>query len=152
MNIAAPTIDVILEAFFLEQGITASPMRQRRLKSLEFRLCDYLEVEGERILVTADLELLASERQFDPEGAFRRTMHADDLLFALPGFLERCVPADLTDGRLHVATIGALASWLITRRLIDQAGLECILLDVDAALRRGKADLRVRRAAARART
>ena len=169
--ITTPTIDVILEMFFLEQVVPAGwvfggggsagprpsptqrpPMTQRRLRSLEGRLRDYLEVEGEHILVTADIELLASERQFDPAGAFCRTMHADDLLFSLPGFLERCVPADLTDTRLQLATIDALTSWLLRRGLIDGAGLECILLDVDAALRQGREDLRRRRREARLQT
>lgn len=163
---STPTIDVILEAFFLERvlpGVRSSlkgdavaarplPMTQRRLRSLEFRLRDYLEVEGEHILVTADLELLASERQFDPDGAFCRTMRADDLLFALPGFLKRCVPEDLADTRLQLATIEALTSWLLRRRLVDQSGLECTLLDLEAALRHGRADLRRRRAEAAAKT
>jgi len=165
-EIATPTIDAILEGFFLERVVCAprvsarsgaaaarpSPVMQRRLRSLEIRLRDYLEAEGERVLVTGDLEVLASERQFDPGGAFCRTMRADDLLFALPGFLERCVPADLTDTRLQLATIDALTSWLLKSGLINPWGLECTLLDVDAALRRGRADLRSRRAAARAGT
>ena len=171
MRVGTPTIDVILEMFFLERVVPAGwlvgggdsggprpsgtqrpPMTQRRLRSLEGRLRDYLEIEGEHILVTADIELLASERQFDPTGAFCRTMHADDLLFALPGFLQRCVPADLTDTRLQLATIDALTSWLLRRGLIDGAGLECTLLDVDAALRQGREDLRRRRREARLQT
>ena len=147
---SGPTIDAILEAFFVERVVSASPMRQRRLRSLEYRLRDCLEVEGERILVTADLELLASEREFDPDGAFCRTMRADDLLFALPGFVERYVPEDLTDTRLQLATIEVLTAWLLRRRLIDQWRLECTLLDLEVALRHGRADLRRRRREVRA--
>lgn len=146
MKGAAPTIDVVLEGFFGER-MRGGPagMKQRRLRSLDLRLREYLEVEGDRVLVTADLELLAIERQFDPVGAFCRTMRAEDLVFALPGFLERCLPEDLVDVRLQLATVEALMAWLI-RRLIDQTGLECVLLDVFVALRRGRADLRARRA------
>ncbi len=152
MSSATPTIDIVLDGFFAERlsgSARGGPtgMRQRRLRSLELRLRDYLEAEGGGVLVTSDCELLAIERQFDPVGAFCRTMHSDDLVFALPGFLERCVPVDLTDSRLQLSTIEALTSWLIRRRLIDQTGLECVLLDVGAALRRGRAGLRARRAA-----
>jgi hypothetical protein len=146
-----PTIDALLGAFFSERLEGAGGTRQRRLRSLEARLRAHLEAEGEHILVTADLELLASERQFDPSDAFCRTMRADDLLFALPGFLERCVPADAVDRRLQLTTIEALVAWLIRKRLIDQYQSECIMLDVGAELRRGRADLRARREAAGAR-
>ena len=137
-----PTIDAILTEFFGERRGSSPGLKQRRLRALELRLRDYLEAEGDRILVTADLELLASERQFDPAGAFCRTMRAEDLVFALLGFLERCVPDEAVDARLQLTTIEALMASLIRRGLIDQTGLECILLDVSGALRRGRAELR----------
>lgn len=40
------------------------------------------------MLVTRDLVVLAAEREFDPVGAVARTMHADDLIYVLPTFLE----------------------------------------------------------------
>jgi hypothetical protein len=141
------TIDVIVTEFFDERLVGAGSTRRGRLRFLEKSLRDYLEAEGERILVSADLVLLTSERQFDPHGAFCRTMHADDLVFALPGFLERCVPADVTDFRVQLATIEALVAWLIRKRQIDPYMSECILLDVGAGLRRGRAELRSRCAA-----
>jgi hypothetical protein len=148
MNGVRPTIDVVLDGFFGERARGGpAGMKQRRLRSLELRLREYLEAEGDGILVTDDGELLAVERQFDAVGAFCRTMHADDLVFALPGFLERCVPEGLVDLRLQLSTIEALMAWLIRTGLLDSTGLECIMLDVGSTLRRGRAELRERRAA-----
>jgi hypothetical protein len=83
-----PTIDTLLDAFFppfIEH--TYGVLRARSLRVMT-ALDKFLEAEGEGILVPGDLVILAAEREFEGKAAFARTMHAEDLVFALPLFLR----------------------------------------------------------------
>jgi hypothetical protein len=62
--------------------------RRQRIEEVERQLRTCVEAEAERIVVTSDLLLLASDREFDPAGAVARVMHADDLVFILSIFVE----------------------------------------------------------------
>jgi hypothetical protein len=89
MTAIRPTIDTLLDAFFppfIEQ--THGVLRARSLRVMT-ALDKFLEAEGEGILVPGDLVILAAEREFERRAAFARTMHAEDLVFALPLFLRK---------------------------------------------------------------
>lgn len=134
-----PTIDDILRGFFALRLEGATGVRRRRILLVHDTLRLYLEREGHHVLTTGDLALLALERAIDPTDGFTRTMHADDLIFALPGYLEQPL-ADRLDRQMQRTLIGALVNRLLELRFVDGYGLECPLLDIQAALRRGRAE------------
>jgi hypothetical protein len=145
-----PSIDQILASFFAARLEDSTGLRRRRIEGVERRLRGFLEADGECILPTGDRALLQLERQFGGGNAFARTMHADDLLFALRLFLaEPWLPGDVQDRRVQLSTVDALVFSLLERRLVDRHELACPLLqlqvaidDAKAALRRGSRDLR----------
>lgn len=134
-----PTIDDILRSFFALRLEGATGVRRRRILLVHDTLRLYLEREGFRVLTTGDLVLLQLERALDPTDGFTRTMHADDLVFALPGYLEQPM-ADRLDRRVRRTLVEALVDRLIALRFIDEYELACPLLDLRAALDRGRAD------------
>ena len=87
MTASVPTIDDIFDFYLHAQVEDATGIRRLRVVLVESRLRECLENDGERILTASDRVLLEAERNFEAEGAFARTMHAEDLLFVLPIFL-----------------------------------------------------------------
>lgn len=130
-----PTITTILREFFDAQFASMPPTLRERAVETEYRLRDYLETEGERVLVTSDRALLRAEKQISPTGAFSRLMHADDLVVALPGFVaEARLPADPVDRRLQVGLAGQLLKHVIGRALIDPREMACFVLEAEARI------------------
>ena len=108
-----PTIDDHFERFFADERIGLRPAAARRLDLVRAHLEGYLDEHGYRILTTGQLVVLHIERQLAPHGAFVRTMHADDLLFALPGYLDPAhrLPTP-TDAKAQVQTVRNLVRFL----------------------------------------
>ena len=57
-------------------------------------LRDCCEAEGERVLETDGIAVVAAEREFNPISVIVRTMHAADLVFILTLFVEPPWPFD----------------------------------------------------------
>jgi hypothetical protein len=137
MNSMRPVIDDILQQFFpAEAEGQAGPARER-IQFVEVSLRQYLECQGERVLVDDDVTLLRQERQFHPDGAFTRIAHADDLVLALAGYLNATVPCEPLVLRAQLRTVERLLAFLLARRLVNAEDLICAILDARAAIDRG---------------
>lgn len=102
-----------------------------------------METEGERILVSEDREILAAERQFTPQDAVARTMHADDLVFVLLMFVrDPWLPDDLVQRATQLRLTEYLTALLLADRLVDVEQLRCELMDLRAWIDDEKALLR----------
>jgi hypothetical protein len=131
------TIDDILHSFFLTESFGKKGTAYRRIRFVELSLRDHLEESGSAILTTWDRALLALEVLDEPYGAFCRTMHADDLVFALPGYL-RLSPLDDTDRRTQLRVVEHLVAFIKRCSLIDEDDMACPLLEVGAAILHGR--------------
>lgn len=142
MSRSRPPITAVLDRFFAVEAGLVSGARLRCLERVERTLRTCLEVEGERVLEPRGRSLLQAERVLDPVDAFARTMHADDLAFALPLFLgERWRAADLLEARMQVHVAERLAGFLVDQRLIDPAALACALIELEVLAARVRGDL-----------
>lgn len=145
MTTLQPPIDVLLHDHFRHLRGDASGVALTRIDIIEQELRDFIELEGHRGLTTGGLAILAAERQFDPRGAFARSMHAADLIFTLPAYIEAS-GGDHLLRRARLRHIEALAARLIRDGLIDPQDFACPLLDLRAALDRARGELtRMRR-------
>lgn len=143
MTTARHTINEILQPFFAGQTSGKKGITLRRIHDAEVWLRRCIETEAERILVTSDLAVLAAERQFDPEGAVARVMHADDLIFILTIFVQdEWQPSDPIQRRVQLRITEHLVANLVRRRLIDRSSFACPILDIEYGVRRGRAELR----------
>lgn len=143
MTTTTPLIDEILTAFFAPRLELATGIARRRIEQVERRLRACCEAEGERVLVTDDLAIVAVEREFDPVAVITRTMHAPDLVFILTLFAE---PPWLFDDRLacraQLRLSGELATFLVNQRLVNYDDYVCPILDIGASVRNGLEALR----------
>ncbi len=143
MTLLRPTIDEILNPFFLLtlQGTTG--IRRRRIEAVEARLRRCVETEGDRVLESEDLLVVASERAFAPEGAVARTMHADDLVFFLNLFVSPpWLVADALLLRVQLTIAERLTARLLHHRLVHYGDLSCPLLDIGAGIDNARRDLK----------
>jgi len=139
MNTTQPHIDEILRAFF-ERELEGSrgPITRQRITRVYQRLLVCLETDAESILVGDDRVLLAAERELEPDGAFVRTMHADDLLFGLDSFLREPwldpMKQERQDQRVQLRLTSRLIRMLVSARLIDRYGCACILAELQSRI------------------
>lgn len=142
------TIRSILAEFFDEELFGKRGVIRQRTLAVQTMLRRYLELEGERILPEAQLALLVAEREFDPHGAFARTMHADDLVVALAAFMEPpwlAVDPLLRQRQISVAL--ALLKFIDREMLVVEDGMECFVLETHAAIDRARRGLKEQRRA-----
>jgi len=136
----SPPISAILEEFFASYLPGASGVVRARIDAVRTDLETHLEVEGPRILTPAQRAILSTEKQFAPASAFVRTMHADDLYYALQHYLE---PVHAMAGtELHTAqldVVAALAASLWNQRLLSERNVsECTVIEFEIALTRAR--------------
>ena len=137
-----PNIDGILVAFFGREREGKKGLTLQRIDLVERLLRQYLDAAGDRILVDDDRILLAAEREFEPDGAFARTMHADDLVFTLPNFLNTVASLEPLDRRVQLRMVDRLIGFLLGEGLVDQGELFRPLLEARVAIDNGRAQLR----------
>ena len=95
---------------------------------------------------SADLIVLAAEREFGHDGAVARIMSASDLVVVLPILTaEPWLPAGPVQQRMHLVIVEALMATMIVRRLIDRHELCGPMFDVRCAPDREHARLRFER-------
>jgi hypothetical protein len=143
MTLLRPTIDEILNPFFHLTLLGTTGIRRRRIEAVEGQLRRCMETEGDRILESEDLLVVASERAFAPEGAIARTMHADDLVFVLTIFVSP--PWLVSDGlllRVQLTIAERLTARLLHHRLVHYGDLSCPLLDIGAGIATARRDLK----------
>jgi len=135
MNQLRPHIEEILNEFFSGQLDGKTGLRRKRIEFVYSRLRECLEAEGPRVLVTSDLVLLAAEREFHPDDAFIRTMHADDLIYTLDSFVrDPWLSENATDRRVQLRLVDALAGTVLGKGLISRGDMMCALLDLRAGI------------------
>lgn len=120
-------------------------LRKRRIEAADERLRAFLEEEGHRILTSGDVALLELERQLNPEGAFVRIMHADDLVFALPGFVDLefgWMPEDRVDRGVQVRFANSLLTFALMHRLVDTSQCSCPILQAQHAISHARTALK----------
>jgi hypothetical protein len=138
-----PSIDELFTAFFAREQAAASGIRSERMERVEAALRRCLETDCDRVLDERGLSLLQVERVFEPEGAFARSMRADDLVFALLVFLEdRWLAVDPGDRRLQVRIALRIVDFLLERRLVDERDLACPLIELKVQASRIRSRLR----------
>ncbi|MEX1079531.1 MAG: hypothetical protein WED09_10530 [Homoserinimonas sp.] len=151
MTTARHTIDEILQPFFNSQTTGKKGLTLRRIQEVERHLRACSETEAERILIAPDLAVLAAERQFNPNGAVARVMHADDLVFILSIFVgPEWQPTDPVQRRVQLRITEQLAGVLIRRRLVDRSSLACPIIDIEIGIQRGRDEVRRQQRQARA--
>lgn len=135
-----PTISDIFEEFFGSYRRNASDTVRQRVSAVRTDLEAHLEAEGPRILTSGQLAILSKEREFAPESAFLRTMHADDLYYALQHYLHPAhAMAGLEQHEAQLDVVGALAEWLWRGRLIaGETVSECAIIEFDIAMSRSR--------------
>ncbi|HWM15853.1 MAG TPA: hypothetical protein VNP97_04630 [Microbacterium sp.] len=109
------------------------------------RLVAHLEALDERMLTESGVAMLEVERALRPEGALLRVATAEDLLYALPGFvaLDRDgLPT--SDARAQLRVSVDCRNFITQRRLVDPSGHSCVSIEFDGALRRARSALRER--------
>ncbi|MCU1415157.1 MAG: hypothetical protein JWN80_2497 [Microbacteriaceae bacterium] len=134
------TIDQLLNEHFAREGATLVGRKKERLDLVEQRLREFLETRADRILETGQLIAVEAAREAGVDAAFCLTCFADDLIFALPLYLEDVdfTPADREDRRVQLAQVQKLADFVRSCRLFSESDMSCPLLDLGYQLREGK--------------
>jgi hypothetical protein len=145
--LAAPNISNLLDDFFAGYQPGAPAAVQARIVAVRNDLTHHLDIEGPRILTTGQLAILNTEREFNRDGAFARTMHADDLYYALQHYLDPAHAFEEPAQReTQLDVVAALAASLWNRQLVSEANVsECTLIEFDIALKRGRDALKTNR-------
>ena len=142
MNLTRPVIDDILSVFFAGECDSKEGPPLHRIEFVDASLRHYLETQGERVLVDDDVTLLHLERQFNRDGAFCRSMHADDLILMIAGYLRAYVPREPLVLRAQLAAVERLIASVLRQRLINPEEMLLPLLDARDAIDRGRRELR----------
>jgi hypothetical protein len=135
-------VDRLLGVFFMFCSADQEPATVERNERIHAHLRKFLDACGDDYVNLQQEQLLALERQFRPDGAFARLMHADELLTALPAFLSPVwlLPHRL-DRKVQISLSSKLVHWVCTKRLVDfRAHREDLILfrrAQDAASQRG---------------
>lgn len=130
----------IFDQFFGSYRQNASALVRKRVVAVRLDLEGHLEAEGPRILTSVQVAILIKECEFAPDTAFIRTMHADDLYYAMQHYLH---PAHAMVGieqhETQLDVVGALAEWLWRARLISGETIsECAIIEFDIAMSRSR--------------
>ncbi|MCU1406520.1 MAG: hypothetical protein JWQ43_2823 [Glaciihabitans sp.] len=146
-EVPLPTISTMFDDYFSASQSRAQPLTGRRIAAVRVHLEAYLDEHAAGILTTLQLQILHAEQQFNPEGAFVRTMHPEDLYYSFYGYLkpEYRLPG-LVDAGIQLRVVDGLARWMWTRGLlVDLNRNSCIVLDVEGAIKRARRELAVAR-------
>jgi hypothetical protein len=137
-----PTIDNILDAFFPPLISESRGVLRDRLIRVMTAIDRFLEAEGEGVLAPDDTVVLAAERQFTGAGAFVRTMHAPDLVFALPGFLRPpWLHPDPLMQRVQLTVVQRLVEFVVDQVGLDQTGVAKPLAEIRAVILAARREL-----------
>ena len=119
---AQPTVDEILESFFVGSCDDKLPATAQRYTRVRTQLQLFLEADGWEFLTPDAAALLELERAFTPRNGFGRLFGAEDLLYALHGFLgPRWLLPGVQDRRTQVSLTRRLVQWLCSASLVDRA-------------------------------
>jgi hypothetical protein len=105
----------------------------------------HIEAEGTRILTSSQMALLAADRELSGQGAFSRTMHADDLYYTLDHYLH---PTHALDGlaarRSQIDFVAELARWLWNAGFVSYETVsDCAVIELKIALDKARAAVKL---------
>lgn len=113
-------VDQILTRYFSASSAGKHPATVERYDRVLQHLRLFLEDEGDSTVSGETAELLALERQFEPDAAFARLLGAEELVFALPRFLNSFwLLPDFHDRLAQISLVSRLVQWLCSRELVD---------------------------------
>jgi hypothetical protein len=136
MKLTHLTIDPVLREFFDANLEGATDEERARLESCETSLRNCLDFQSGAILTPEKSDLLRREWKIQPQGAVARVGNSDDLIYALARHLSTHeLPTDRGDLRTQLTVYRDLVDWVTSRRLVDEEGMICYLLDVTRDLR-----------------
>lgn len=140
------SIEGLLEAFLQYVGAERTEATRDRYRRVIDHLHLYLDSsDAEFWLGTDAAQLIAHERQFEPNRAFARLFTIDELLCALPGFLApKWLMAKPGDARSQVTLIDKMLRTNLVRGLADDGSLFCVVLDCRRAVKEARAELALR--------
>ena len=116
------TVEEILEAFFSLSYAGKQTATAARYARVEGQLRCFLDTDGRLFLTPDAAMILELESAFGSEGAFARIFDAEDLLYALRGFLTpRWLLPDVQDRRTQVSLTARLVQWLCSSHLVDRS-------------------------------
>ena len=143
LPIPIPHISTVFEEYFAVAVSRARPLTVKRILAVRGHLERFLDEQGERILTTSQQAILRAEQEFNPAGAFARTMYPDDLFYALYSYLNpKYRLTDRIDAAAQLRVVGGLAQWMWSKGLLDElTSNSCIVLDVEAALKHARRSL-----------
>ena len=82
-----PNAELILADSFHRTLDSATGVLRKLTVKVRSQLADCIAAEGDDALNALERNILETERQFEPDHAFERTMYAEQLLWVLAGFL-----------------------------------------------------------------
>ncbi|MCU1403992.1 MAG: hypothetical protein JWQ43_295 [Glaciihabitans sp.] len=124
MTTVSLSIDHILQSFFRKMRAGPAVDDRERFIRVEPQLRRCLNAEAERILPADKRTIYNAEREFDPQGAFARTMAASELIVAFLVFLEeRWLLPDERDQRMQLNVVRTIAGALERSSLLDAVAL-----------------------------
>ncbi|GAA1818454.1 hypothetical protein [Agromyces neolithicus] len=138
----AATLIEAAEALLTEGRAHATCLRYRRARTA---LETYLEAKGEDMLLDAGIAMLAIERGLEPDGALLRVATGEDLLYALPGFIDLERPGlPKADAGAQLRFVDQCRRLIVARGLSAHGDYSCASWEVDGALRRAGREQRLR--------
>lgn len=136
-----PTAGELLHQFLVQSSACKQEPTAERYLLVHAQLHRYLEETGHRILETQQLPYFRREQHKDPADAFCRSFYAEEVIYALPGFL---VPPWLysnpTNRRIQISQTARLTEWLCKSGYVDRHWHSCAVLEVEGAVRRARAE------------
>jgi hypothetical protein len=132
-------VDQVLRRYFSASAAGRHPATVERYERVLAHLRLFLEEEGDSTVSLETAELLALERQFEPEGAFGRILGAEQLVFALPRFLSSTwLLTDFHDRLAQISLVSRLVQWLCSRELVDSRWHRHAVMQTRAAAERAR--------------
>jgi len=144
MSPVTPTIDDHIRTYFAARVKEVSGIRQQRIAQLEPQLRRCVEAEAERLAPPQRRTLFETEKEFDPVGAFARTMTATELLRVFPAFVR--APWLLQHPLEQVEQLGtvvAMSRLLIVTGAVDTTVSRETIHHIEDAVHAAKRDLAV---------
>ena len=139
MSPITPTIDDLIRTYFAARVTEVTGIRQRRIAQLEPLLRRCLDAEAERIAPADRRTLFEAEKEFDPVGAFARTMTATELLRVFPPFLRQpwLLQHPLEQGE-QLGAVVAMSRLMIVTGAVDTAVSRETIREIEDAVHAAK--------------
>lgn len=136
-----PTAGELLHQFLVQSCACKQEATAERYLLVHAQLHRYLEEAGHRILETQQIPYFRREQHKDPSDAFCRSFYAEEVIYALPGFLDPpWLNSNPTDRRIQISQTARLMGWLCKSGYVDRFWHSCALLEVEGSVRRARAE------------